>query len=565
MTEHIPNPFVSPDHATMAEVIDLVGADEALPLQRRRNICSSIRTLARALGMKPADIPAHATFLRGMFDRIHPEQSGINRKRLQNVRSDIRFALLHAGLMGQGQTYMAPLTAEWQRLFDILVDRQFKYGLSRFMRFCSAQGIAPSAVDDQLSNAFLEAMEQETFVIRPMVVHRNAVRLWNRAAGQIDGWPDKQLTVPSRRQTYTLPWSAFPDSFRSEVETWLSRLRGDDLLAEEGPDRPLSPATIKARRFAVLQLASALVRQGHEVEAVDSLAYLVDMDRAKEALTFFLERSGDRKTSQIHGLAYTLKLIAEKWVKVDEGHLAQLKTLCRRLNPGRTGLTDKNRASLRQLEDDHNAALLLEFPRRQLEEARRIDPGSKRAALKVQIGLAVELLLMTAIRVGNLATLNIERHFHWSRSSRRGTVHLVIPAAEVKNREDLEFELPQETAELLEVYLEEYRPRLTDGPSPWLFPGRGGKPKRGAGLSTQIKDRVRNATGLEVNAHLFRHIAAKLYLDDNPGSYEVIRRVLGHRSMDTTTSFYTGLETVAAARHFDEEILKIRKRVSNDG
>ena len=122
MTQYDPNPFVSSGHLTMAEVVDAIGADETLPLQRRRNICSSIRTLARALGMEPAGIPAHVTFLRGMFDRIHPEQSGISRKRLQNIRSDILFALRHAGLTGQGRTYMAPLTAEWHRLFDVLLD-----------------------------------------------------------------------------------------------------------------------------------------------------------------------------------------------------------------------------------------------------------------------------------------------------------------------------------------------------------------------------------------------------------------------------------------------------------
>lgn len=233
---------------------------------------------------------------------------------------------------------------------------------------------------------FLVAMERETFVKRPKVVHGDAVRLWNRAAEQIDGWPDTRLTVPSYRQTYTLPWSAFPHSFRNEVETWLSRLRGDDLLEEEGPNRPLSPATIEARRFAIRQLASALVRQGHEVGAIDSLAHLVDVDHAKEALAFFLERSGNSKTSQIHGLAYTLSLIAEKWVKVDAGHLAQLKTFCRRLNPPRTGLTDKNRARIRQLDDDRNKALLLDFPRRQLEQARRMDPGGVRAASRCRPG-----------------------------------------------------------------------------------------------------------------------------------------------------------------------------------
>jgi integrase len=58
-----------------------------------------------------------------------------------------------------------------------------------------------------------------------------------------------------------------------------------------------------------------------------------------------------------------------------------------------------------------------------------------------------------------------------------------------------------------------------------------------------------------VNAHLFRHIGSKLFLDANPGGYEVIRRVLGHKKISTTMRFYTGFEGKAAARHFDQVIL----------
>jgi hypothetical protein len=39
----------------------------------------------------------------------------------------------------------------------------------------------------------------------------------------------------------------------------------------------------------------------------------------------------------------------------------------------------------------------------------------------------------------------------------------------------------------------------------------------------------------------------------------VVRRVLAHRSIDTTTAFYTGMETSAAVRHFDQTILDLRK------
>jgi site-specific recombinase XerD len=67
-----------------------------------------------------------------------------------------------------------------------------------------------------------------------------------------------------------------------------------------------------------------------------------------------------------------------------------------------------------------------------------------------------------------------------------------------------------------------------------------------------------------VHPHLFRHIGAKLFLDDNPGAYEVVRRVLGHRAIATTTNFYTGLETAAAVRHFDATILNLRKTGNTD-
>jgi len=56
------------------------------------------------------------------------------------------------------------------------------------------------------------------------------------------------------------------------------------------------------------------------------------------------------------------------------------------------------------------------------------------------------------------------------------------------------------------------------------------------------------------NPHLFRHAGGKLFLDMRPGEYEVVRRVLGHRSIATTTSIYTGAETRTAGQHFASTI-----------
>ena len=68
-------------------------------------------------------------------------------------------------------------------------------------------------------------------------------------------------------------------------------------------------------------------------------------------------------------------------------------------------------------------------------------------------------------------------------------------------------------------------------------------------------------------AHRFRHAVAKIFLDRNPGQYEVVRQLLGHKNIKTTIEFYAGAEGAAAARHYSATILKLRnpKKDGTDG
>jgi len=43
-------------------------------------------------------------------------------------------------------------------------------------------------------------------------------------------------------------------------------------------------------------------------------------------------------------------------------------------------------------------------------------------------------------------------------------------------------------------------------------------------------------------------------LRHHPGAYEVVKRLLGHRNMQTTINFYCGLETVQASQQFGKMI-----------
>ena len=178
----------------------------------------------------------------------------------------------------------------------------------------------------------------------------------------------------------------------------------------------------------------------------------------------------------------------------------------------------------------------------------------------MEMVVAIEILLMTIVRVGNLTSLEEGRHLRWGRSNRRGLLSLSVEADEVKNGRALDFELPTESARLIRLYMDRYRPLLRCPPSGALFPDRDGAPKRPSLLSEQIKRFVKKRLGLNINAHLFRHIGAKLFLEENPGAYASVQLLAGHRSSDTTVDHYIGLEATEAARHYDDLILNRRRR-----
>ena len=159
-----------------------------------------------------------------------------------------------------------------------------------------------------------------------------------------------------------------------------------------------------------------------------------------------------------HGLAILIKTLAKYWVKVDQEHLDDLKSLCAKVDPGIKGLTLKNRDRLRQFDDPKNVYLLLDFPTREVERALAADQGRRLDAVRVQVALAVALLLMMPVRASNLVGLHLDRHIQRTRAGNKGIVHIVIPGHEVKNGRDLEYELPGETVRLLDLYLRVFRP-----------------------------------------------------------------------------------------------------------
>ena len=144
----------------------------------------------------------------------------------------------------------------------------------------------------------------------------------------------------------------------------------------------------------------------------------------------------------------------------------------------------------------------------------------------------------------------------------RGQYHLVIPEHEVKNVQPYEVRLPKQLSQYIDRYRSQLLPTITTAPNPYLFPNKLTGHKAQETLSQQIKETIKKYTGLDLTGHQFRHLGGKVFLAENPGQYESVRQLLGHKHIKTTTAFYTGLNTIEATRIFDDVILKKRQRLS---
>jgi integrase len=91
-------------------------------------------------------------------------------------------------------------------------------------------------------------------------------------------------------------------------------------------------------------------------------------------------------------------------------------------------------------------------------------------------------------------------------------------------------------------------------PTEMLFPGSVNGHK-GNVLSAQIQSAVRRYTGMQMHPHAFRHVAAKLHLQRRPNDYLPVSLLLGHKSVDTTRTYYCQLEMLSTARRYAEDVL----------
>jgi integrase len=553
----MPNTTRTP--TTFADIIEYLEAADSLTKIRRRDLISALRTMARFFHKEIDQVPANTEWLRQRLRQFHPRQAGVSDKHFANVKSAVIAAIKLVGVKNKRVNAFPDMSEAFQELYDAVPDRLLGYKLSRFFRFCSKQGLKPSEITDDTVNEFKATLISETLHKDPSKVAREAVLTWNKMKAVVPGWPDITLSRISARLPWTIPLEQFPKTLQSDVDAWCERLGMSDLFDEDAPVRACRPATIAHRRFQIRMMVSALVLSGIEVR---SLSDLVVPDNFRQGIQFMLDRKEGKVTEALFGLASGIKAIARHYVKVGEDELNQLRRICSRLDQTADRYRKKNKERLDQFDDTRNLMLLLMLPEHLKAKSQKPGPKPRSASLLMQTAIALEILLYCPMRIGNLARLDMERHFRWITEKRQPRLIINIPADEVKNNTPLRYELCGQSVTLMRDYLDRARPLLLGAPSTAVFPRQNGRSRNPNDLSQQISRHSFDSSGLIINAHMFRSLASKIHNLVNAGDAATISHVLGDR-IGTVMKSYAQFEQKNALDHYQASVNEVRDQAGN--
>ena len=573
---HSSNFVASVEAPTLADAIRAIGAWRDCPPRTVRTLTSAVRTAARMIGQPPEAIPADPIHLSAVLFERPPAAFGISKSSRTIIVSRLRHVLRR---MGRHAPYRQPseLSAEWQSFIEKLTHGRQRGCLRSLGHWAGDQGLAPHDLTAAQILSFCQRDRENRILANAGDRERLVANAWNAAAAAHDD-PDQFVSViiPTWTKRYVKALGEFPESFQADLSTYAAMLgHGQEITPFSARlVKVRRPATIAARIFSIRQAASALVLLGIPISELRSLRDLITpIDRPRQILNHFFERSGKNWNGQIWNIAIALQQIAKDHLRLqDEGkaeEVAELKAFVNLIHQTKQkGMSGKARARLQELVQ--RLPLMLHLPatlRKRAED--EVHTDLERARL-IRNAAVIEFLTFAPVRLASLRSLRIGFELSWVGHGPDRHMAVRIPGAQTKNGDDIDLPLPPDASLCLQHYIDKARPLLASPGNPYLFPGRGKGPMNPLALYQAVLKPCLAEVGVHVTPHMMRALAGFLYLKAHPGGYEVVRRILGHRNIKTTVDYYCGLETEAAAtllhdvitdqRHETQAVVAVSRR-----
>jgi integrase len=185
----------------------------------------------------------------------------------------------------------------------------------------------------------------------------------------------------------------------------------------------------------------------------------------------------------------------------------------------------------------------------------------RQCAIQYRDGLIIAVLALRPWRRKNLTELILNKHL-----IRQGDLWLVLLGPEeTKTHVHDDRTWPDILVPHLEEYLKTHRPLLMSLTGHWTAPiedrlwvSSDGSPQTQISIYQQIRLHTAKAFGIAINPHRFRDAAATTMAIEDPKHVRISAQVLGHRSFQTTESYYQQADLNRAHADYTNYLLSIR-------
>jgi len=561
---------------TAAEAIERMESWFDLTPQKRREFTSALNTCSRVAGVPTTALLLTPKYLRSNVVTKSPAIWDMAPVSKSNVLSRLRYVLGRLGIIDPPIDILSP---DWIKLHD-LAEKRARMSLVTIMKYFTSISVAPGEVAASHLDDFETWLTTRTICPEPRSIVTGARRAWNKMSTSVDLWPKTILSMKSNRSQLLLPFSACPASFGEDVEAYKEKLNGqdvdqffgvsidaedgdpnafDEIAAEKrkgagrnGGAQILRPLTISSKLQSIKVAFNALHRAGVPLSEIRSLSCLVTpLDHPKMIINQLLRENGGFTKPFIAHATETLRQLAKFHGKCSPKDVAQLARRTKRVRVDYHEMTSRNRKKLAEICTPERLRTLRNMPDALMAQAEELGP-TFRGAVAARRAAMLILLTRAPMRLGNLMTLRLNEHLIRSDPKSGRMSAIVIDAEDTKNTLSLTYPLSQATSAILERWITEFRPLLTTPNNPYLFGGEGIEPMTRAGMRDSVKAITLECLGVAINPHLFRHIAAAIFLEACPGGFEDLRRLLGHKTLQTTTRAYIRIENDASVTKFDK-------------
>jgi hypothetical protein len=233
---------------SVADVLKAIQAAPNLTASKKTHWSCSLRQVCTGIGRPAESIPGRWSGVEVALRQLHHARLGCSPKTLANHKANTRAALVWFDGAKTGPKHGIELSSSWALLRSRIPEEHQRRRLSGLIRFASARGIKPENITEEVLNDYMRYRAETTALASDQAARRLIARAWNACVANVRGWPSRQLVEPPVKALTQIPWEAFPDGLRADIEKYLAGFTKIRRGARGKRIRPCKPSTIATRR-----------------------------------------------------------------------------------------------------------------------------------------------------------------------------------------------------------------------------------------------------------------------------------------------------------------------------